>query len=233
MDKIIRKWDTVKIANPELFLRCGYPMSKDHAMWHIDKKYKENILKFITDLNITGRSEKINIEDILYDNEISKTYEEICKALAYHLLRVRKFGGADRSVYTKKDETHKDRIGRVIGIKYVKSGIYVKDKNGPDGYEPAYLTNQRTHKILTVSIGFEFIEIEDRHVDKIAELKKVKFIGCNEIQINWGNHDDPNEFLSKKKTYRVFKEDEHTTYTSYKLVGYEKYRFNSICFKEV
>ena len=224
MDEIIRKWDTVKIVKPEFFVRCGYPLTFEDVSEEIEKKYENHIMGFINQITKmeSGRS---------IDNQ--PAFNEINRALTYHLLRSKRFGGSKRTIYTESIPNPPSEILTVVGIKFVKTGTYVDDSNASvDGYYPAYLSKQKTHKILTIGDNEWYADIEADNVEKINELKRVKFIGCDKMQISWGSHDNPNRLLSKRKTYRVFTKEVHASYTAYRLVGFEDLRFNSVCFKE-
>jgi len=60
----------------------------------------------------------------------------------------------------------------------------------------------------------------------------VKFIGCSEEQILWGNNDDPNDILEINKTYKIINVDVHSYHTKLTLDGISG-RFNSVCFDTV
>jgi len=62
------------------------------------------------------------------------------------------------------------------------------------------------------------------------EIIKLKFIGCSEDQINWGNNDNPKNKLEIGKFYEVENVDIHTWHTKISLKGIEG-KFNSTCFE--
>lgn len=59
---------------------------------------------------------------------------------------------------------------------------------------------------------------------------KVKYIGASDVQVQWGNCDDPRDVLIKGEVYEVEKEEVHTWHTKLYLAGIEG-RFNSVCFE--
>ena len=61
---------------------------------------------------------------------------------------------------------------------------------------------------------------------------KVKFLGCSEEQINWGNNDDPNKLLFVGDKYIIDKVEVHSYHTKLTLRGVSG-RFNSVCFEKV
>lgn len=62
---------------------------------------------------------------------------------------------------------------------------------------------------------------------KMGDL--VKFIGCSQNQIMWGNNDDPNTILSIGSVYKISKVDIHSSHTKISLKGITGW-FNSVCF---
>ena len=70
---------------------------------------------------------------------------------------------------------------------------------------------------------------------RMGELRKgdlVKFIGCSEEQINWGNNDDPNKILFVGDKYIVEKVEVHSYHTKLTLRGVYG-MFNSVCFEKL
>jgi hypothetical protein len=183
---IIRINDKVIIKNPEIFIRCGYPMSFNDAVNQIEKEYKKDIDDLIA--KITNKP----IEELLSkrgNDWIVNKREEIYKSLGYCLLKSNKFGGYERKIHSKFDENYSDKIGVVIDIKRYNTGIYQAASGGYDyynggyEYEPPCLLNQKNHKILTLQIinsdnkseifeweeAFNEIRIESCHVEKLKD----------------------------------------------------------------
>ena len=67
----IKKVDVVKIINPEIFIRCGYPYSKQQAIKEVNKlKINTNISDIL--------KEKLNIDYIYdYNHDIDKIIEKV------------------------------------------------------------------------------------------------------------------------------------------------------------
>ena len=53
--KIIRRGDIVRIKNPEMFIRCGYPLSFPDVCEEVSEIHKEDILKFIDKVTDTSK----------------------------------------------------------------------------------------------------------------------------------------------------------------------------------
>jgi hypothetical protein len=62
---------------------------------------------------------------------------------------------------------------------------------------------------------------------------KVKYLGASEAQDKFGGCDKSREILRIGDTYEVSEQEIHKWHTSFTLKGYEGYRFNSVCFKEI
>ncbi len=60
--------------------------------------------------------------------------------------------------------------------------------------------------------------------------KKVKYIGCSGEQVKWGNNDDPRDVLTINNEYVIDDYMEYSWHTKLILRGFEKYKFNSVCF---
>lgn len=59
----------------------------------------------------------------------------------------------------------------------------------------------------------------------------VKYLGCSDDQIRFGNYDDPRPYLDIGKTYEVESVKVHEWHTEVELVGYAGLKFNSVCFE--
>lgn len=58
----------------------------------------------------------------------------------------------------------------------------------------------------------------------------VRYIGCSQEQINWGNNDDPRNKLIIGHRYYVECVEIHSQHTKIQLKGVAG-KFNSVCFK--
>lgn len=62
-------------------------------------------------------------------------------------------------------------------------------------------------------------------------MGKVIFIGCDEDQKRWGNHDGDISILEIGKSYDVERIEVHSWHTKVYLIGIEG-SYNSVCFEE-
>jgi len=191
--KIIRRNDAVKIIKPDLFLRCGYPLSLKDMVREIDAHYGEIIEDLVYSVGkgdkFMRRNEKGFYEDgvnlipalkIKSESDVRNNPRyEILKMFAYPRLVAKQFGGNQRTIHTEYHEELKDRVTTVYNINFVKTGIRQpswRSGNMYDGYEyePPYLENQETHKILELAIPVDFktkvftsITVDGEQVDSI------------------------------------------------------------------
>ena len=184
---IIRIGDTVKITNPEIIIRIGYPMSFDEAKIEVKELYHNEIVKFLDTTIYKQKSRFVEIADYTK----MKCYNKIISALAYEHLQSKQFGGKEKKIYS---EYRQDLLGITAKVKDIfirKTGIYFASSGGYDSwtgeydYEPGGLDKEKTHKILeldywsneAVPIGSNYIQIEACNVEKFhkVELEKIAF----------------------------------------------------------
>ena len=65
----------------------------------------------------------------------------------------------------------------------------------------------------------------------MKEGETVRYIGCSEHQIRWGNCKDPRHRLIEKGLYMVERLEVHTQHTKVWLEHFDG-PFNSVCFEE-
>ena len=71
----------------------------------------------------------------------------------------------------------------------------------------------------------------DSSAAKKGNKMKVKFVGCSDVQINWGGGHDPRKFLEIGKEYLIERKEVHTYHTLYFLKDVDSSKgFNSACF---
>ena len=189
--KIIRVDDRVKIINPEIVIRIGYPMSFDEACEEVDKLYRNEIIEFLNKTIYQQKDVplyKLTLASYINEKEYikSQTYKKIIKALAYEHMQQKEFGGREKKIYTKVRQELLGITSTVRNISIKKTGIYFAPSGGYDSYsgeydfEPGGLDKEKTHKILeldywlsngVMSLNWEadYIKIESCNVEKIHE----------------------------------------------------------------
>lgn len=177
---VIRVNDRVKIINPEVFVRCGYPWSKEYVKENVITKEQRVIIRNLLYPNL---KRPITIDDVFGQDE---TVEELkmIDILAYVILMENGYGGRERTVHTKLREELRGKTGVICDRKVVKTGCYFPGSSHqgyfdayPE-YEPAYLTNEKSHVILQILVHGNNdvfvtdpdnqIWIENKHLEKIT-----------------------------------------------------------------
>jgi hypothetical protein len=187
--EIIRVKDNVKIINPEIIIRVGYPMSFDDACREVDKLYRQEILEF---LNKTIYKQEPTISGSLLETcEIKMDfvkpgmYMKIIKALAYNYIQMKSFGGREKKIYA---EYRQELLGMTLSVENIfirKTGIYFASSGGYDHYsgeydfEPGGLDKIKTHKILELNYWLSNNQIND-----MWESRSVKIESCNVEKIH-------------------------------------------------
>jgi hypothetical protein len=69
-------------------------------------------------------------------------------------------------------------------------------------------------------------------VENFKKGNTVKYIGCIDEQVRWGNNDDPRGILIEGNKYYVEKVEVHSQHTKLQLRGVRG-RFNSVSFEKV
>lgn len=190
-DKIIRIGDYVKVINPTIFIRCGYPLGLNDMRKEVVDQYGEEIEKLIK--NIMGERKDDKLIKSLGEFKVpptireSRIFYDIVNSFAYPKLVAKNYGGKERTLHTELCPQIKDTKARVNGIRMVVTGIYNQGHSGYtyegdwDGY-PSYLSDTKSHKILKLDLyrddinltylhrkGDEQISIEACNVVKIIE----------------------------------------------------------------
>ena len=179
---VIRQYDRVKIINPQVFLRCGYPLTKQIIKDTVITDEQKDLIKEM--FKIFG-VHSYQLSDIFMNLDVnhSRYYEKVLDVMAEVVLGPKQGGGPDRSIYTENRPDLLNISGQVISKKIVKTGRYTSGHSscnyygGYDDYDPPYLENETSHVILKVCVGNpsfifgEEIEIEKCNVEKIVESR--------------------------------------------------------------
>jgi hypothetical protein len=159
---IVRVGDQVRIVNPQIFIRCGYPWSKQYVIENVITADERQGLAKLLGYNYAT--------DI--GGEYFRPYNTMLEAFAYFKLIKNNFGGRERSIHTENKPELQDKICRVVGKKTVKTGVYRSGScYGEEGdWEPPYLDDEKTHIILELCEIDNFMQefkIESKNVEKV------------------------------------------------------------------
>lgn len=150
----------IKIVNPEVVVRWGYNLNKQIVKdTVITKEQKDAIIKLLESFNIHQKNE--NFYDMIgfeYEPEKNKVYEKILDEIAYGVLKSECFGGKDRKLFTERRDFLKGARAYVNERRVVKTGTYHAGQtyqgyfDAYPEYEPAYLSNEKTHVLYRVDV---------------------------------------------------------------------------------
>jgi hypothetical protein len=170
---IIREGDKVRIINPEVFVRCGYPWDKKYVIDNIiTNEQKKQVAKLIMDcgLNFFG-----SVSSQLWPQitRYNSCYEKLLDELAYYILITRGFGGRERKIITRRAPEYQGKTGTVWNRRVYRTGTYCPGGGSEDDYCPTELINQKSHVVFNMDIYQEGdllgdqIWIENIHLQKI------------------------------------------------------------------
>lgn len=136
----IRIGDLVKVINPLVFIRCGYPYSLEYA--------RNTLL---------SSKDRQDIEKIIGAGDIPfKIREKIEDGFALVRLHQAKYGGRERSLHFETRQDLIDCMGVVTGRKVYVAGYYSTDTDYEDSCSIAYLKNQKHHIVFEVRLEKPF-----------------------------------------------------------------------------
>lgn len=173
---VYKAGDRVRIVNPELFVRCGYPLTFDDAkaFFEYDKEKMESIRNFVA--QICGNKDPHKIKHYNMDRIVS--------ALAYTKVKLEGFGGLERTIYTKRKEEFLNKEYIVHDKFVVRTGTYYGPSNSytyspwygsEEDYEPGGLDNIQSHVILKLAepdcwfVETDTPAIEEKHVEPVSD----------------------------------------------------------------
>lgn len=170
----------VRIINPQIFIRCGYPMCISETIKTIDPKI------VIAAMVSTGAGTYDEISTLIKrhpHHHIHRAYKKIISGLALAKMMANSYGGSERKIYTEERPEFKDKIVIVESKRRVVTGsrwpgcgpgYYGDEAEGPT------LENQKHHVILSfwtvfygenerisggITISGDTLEIEQSNVE--------------------------------------------------------------------
>lgn len=165
--------DVVRIENPQMFVRCGYPMIIEDAIKIIEENHLVDLHEFSEKLGLGLTKQHLG-----GTIELNKRTKRFMSALGYQYVGSHGHGGRTRSLHTVERPDLQGRDFKVIK----KFGCWTGDYYGPSGgvyydgeywNEPGGLENRQYHSILTLApLGEWYCEddcynIEQIHVTKV------------------------------------------------------------------
>lgn len=165
--EVIRVDDLVKVVNPEIVVRVGYPMSKEMALEEVNKLHRKQLHAFLAELGYVQKCS--DFKGLLMETEkYGGVLDKIMRELAYVHLHKQGFGGRTRSVHTSTEERLRDQTYKVVNIRYTRVGEYYAPYSSAGSFweepewEPGGLDKAKTVKILQLcEIGHYVCYLKD------------------------------------------------------------------------
>jgi hypothetical protein len=172
---IFRVGEAVKIVTPETFLRVGYPKTKKDIEKELTPEQYSKIDDLLREFGLSN--------DGIYNTDYIKTKvrAKVIDAIAYGVLYKQGYGGRDRTIHTENLPELAGRTARIQSKKVVRTGKYEPgtmgcDSDGYNDYDPAYLSNCKSHVILELDMinhsenkiwsGMR-VQIEEKNVESV------------------------------------------------------------------
>jgi hypothetical protein len=156
---IYRVGDRVRIENPAVFRRVGYPLGLKEGTDHVLKNYEKDIRDLFRKIDGSAGFEGISLlsRDITVDS--SRAFDTVVKELAYSYIKSQGFGGTNREIFIVDVPELKGRIAEVASKKVVMTGTRSPGYGGScpeDDCQPPYLAYQKSHVLLNLDFPFTF-----------------------------------------------------------------------------
>lgn len=185
--KYAKVGDTVRIINPNAFIRCGYALTHDILCdKHSDQVYSmaDKLYALLYDLPPFEKATDvvdsplgvINIGASNLQDKEHRVYTHLVSAVCSKLLRDLKWGGKERKVFEEPIESYRLRTKepwKVESKRFVKTGTHYSSRtswswDGDPDYEPGGLSDEKTHCVYKISSDRDWLEIVATNCEVIA-----------------------------------------------------------------
>ena len=164
----IRVGDQVRIVQPEIFERCGYPLDVRVLAQQIDPQIVRQAF-IAAGVKVAGTDEWPPI------GLLRSAYLRVCRGLALAQAKQQRFGGPERRVYTRTVPELAGRVVAVSGTRRVVSGVRVP------GSSP-YLEGMQHHVLLRFLPPR--IHLSDQGL-YLSELGEFEIQRCHVERVKW------------------------------------------------
>ena len=170
-----RVGDLVRVVDPRVVVRVGYPKCVDDYLGDVDR---------LVGVEIDAIADKILGLPMLHPP--SKTLDRVRRELALALARRDGFGGRERSIHFVEKPELLDLEARIVSVRSVMIGTYHCASGGrawyDDDYEPAYLSDRQTVRIAELDVfvigdpepGLFRMRVEEKAEIPVSHLVRVQ-----------------------------------------------------------
>lgn len=151
-ERVIRANDLVKIVDPRVVLRVGYPKCVEDFLPEVAERHCKAVGLLYKE--VTG---------YLPNENSSRTVEKILRELAHAKLAAERYGGRERSLhFSQPFEELRGKVFAVMSVRSVVTGIYCPGRagygytmNGFDEGDAPCLDDAKTHRLATLGCDVE------------------------------------------------------------------------------
>lgn len=181
-NNLIKSGDKVRIINPQIFVRCGYPLCIADVIKTIDQKI---IIDCLVQCGVGTFDQIESVIKFHPHHKMQRAYKEISGGLALAIMISKRFGGSERKIYT---DNRPELVGKIVRVES-KRQVVTGDRYpgcGPGYYgdeaEGPSLENQERHTLIKfcpiyyenghisggmIICGEDRLEIEQSNVEKV------------------------------------------------------------------
>jgi hypothetical protein len=136
----------VRIVNPVIVDRVGYPLTPEMVYKELNtSENRQRIIDMLSDFDVpVGREHFDVFSGTIPPNEV----EGVLRVISYYTVRVRHFGGPERSLHTREIPSLKDLEVYVDEKKTVRTGTRIPGWSNGEDWESAYLDKPKSHVLL-------------------------------------------------------------------------------------
>lgn len=177
---VYRVGDIVRIINPRFIERVGYPLVWPMLMDEFEAKLPQ--VRAAMHALVMPTTDEARISDLRFKQEVTATDKELLKGVCMAAVRLRNFGGNERSLHYFTDEKYGDYLkGQQVTVdnkRIVKTGTRFMSRSSYsyegeyDDFELGGLYNEKTHVLLTVN----YLEIEACDVELVKAAEAMYYI---------------------------------------------------------
>src|SRR4051812_49115486 len=96
---VYRSGDVVRVIEPLVVRRVGYPLGIEDGIKHIEEKHGAAVATLLDEIGIEHNHPAFIDAAVIVSH--GAAFESIVREMAYHWIRAKAFGGRERAIHTK------------------------------------------------------------------------------------------------------------------------------------
>lgn len=140
--------DRIRIINPVFVDRVGYPLTPKIVYNELNTpENRQRVIDMLTEFDVPVHHTRFSP---FQDNTPPVMVERVLREVAYQTVKVRHWGGSERTLHRINRPELKDTIHEVHDKKVVKTGTRIGPSGWGDDYIPGYLSDEKTHLLYAI-----------------------------------------------------------------------------------